>query len=176
MKKEWDEELGNSPSPPPDQGRSLRPATAHYSHSHPPPKGPSLDLKGHKTPGVGRMRTVPPASLAAATTAPSTPHSTPPSPRTAPGPARPQARAGPRNPAPAGTASRATDAGITWVLAFSPAFRVDLERRRPRNVPSNLGAAGVLRTCFSLSSPPSWFWRQAAPAELSSTSIEATRS
>lgn len=47
--------------------------------------------------------------------------------------------------------------------------------RKPGNVSSNLGAAGVLRTCFSLSSPPSWFQRQAAAAELSSASMEAAR-
>ncbi|VFV32710.1 Hypothetical predicted protein [Lynx pardinus] len=44
--------------------------------------------------------------------------------------ARPRAASslpGPRNRAPAGAASRATDAGITWVRAFGLRPRVDLQ-------------------------------------------------
>lgn len=43
----------------------------------------------------------------------------------------------------------------------------------PGTPSSNHGATGVLRTCFSLSSAPSWFQRQAASAELSSASMQA---
>lgn len=106
----------------------------------------------------------------------------PPRRQAAPGPAPPHAEAGPENRAGTITSSPPRYAGITWFPAFGITPPVDLQApqawkrfRKPGNVSSNLGAAGVLRTCFSLSSPPSWFQRQAAAAELSSASMEAAR-
>lgn len=43
----------------------------------------------------------------------------------------------------------------------------------PGTPSSNHSATRVLRTCFNLSSAPSWFQHQAAPAELSSASMQA---
>lgn len=155
-------------SPPPDPGPSRRPAPWHHpkaSHR----RGPGSQHPGQGPAGAGRMRTGPPRR---------TPWN-PPRPaasQAAAGPAPPHAGARPRNPA----AAAAPPPGPRRGHHLAPGLRDRTSRRlasaaRFGNGSSNRGAAGVLGTSFSLSSPPSWFQRQAAPAEPPSASMEAAR-
>lgn len=135
--------------------------------------GPRSEHPGRKPPGARRMRTGPPRR-----TPRHQPPRPPPPPRRRQAPRRrppPHAGARPRNPAAAGASSRAPDEASPGSQSSGSHLPWTCKRRKPGNVSSDRGAAGALRTCFSLSSPPSWFQRQAAAAELPNASMEATR-
>lgn len=93
-----------------------------------------------------------------------------PRPLTAPGPTPPHAERGLRAPP-----SRAPPPSSGRRHHLGRPSGSHLRARGPGTPSSNRGATGVLRTCFSLSSAPSWFQRQAASAELPSASMQAAR-
>lgn len=93
-----------------------------------------------------------------------------PRPLTAPGPTPPHAEQGLRAPP-----SRAPPPSSGRRHHLGRPSGSHLRARGPGTPSSNRGATGVLRTCFSLSSAPSWFQRQAAPVELPSASMQAAR-
>lgn len=167
------EELPNSPAPPPNTGPSLRPATAQHPTAATTLR-PHLRPPGLRPPGTWRMRTAPPR-VPRPPALPAPPAAAAASrPRTAPGPTRlspEQGRAALQAPPP----TPRPPGGPHLVPGLRAHASVDLQVPQSWKRCFKSGRRGGLRTCFSLSSPPSWFQRQAAPAELSSASMEATR-
>lgn len=89
-------------------------------------------------------------------------------PQTAPGPTPPPAELGLATPP-----SRAPPPSSGRRHHLARPSGSHLPTWGPGTPSSNHGATGVLRTCFNLSSAPSWFQHQAASAELSSASMQA---
>lgn len=157
-------------SPPPDRRPSLKPATSHHSTAAHRPKTPASTSRV-------RNRQVPDACAQHCTAPhasgpPPTP-SSPPSLRQAPRRLLPEQGLG--IPQPLAPTSRPRMQASPGSSPSGSHLALTCKIRKPGNVSSNLGAPSVLRTCFSLSSPPSWFQRQAAAAELPNASMEAAR-
>lgn len=149
---------GQLSTAPPARRPSPRPAAAR----HPRPPTPAARVPGASEQGASQVR-------GACAHGPA-PHAAGPGPASATDCARPHAERGLRAPP-----SRAPPPSSGRRHHLGRPSGSHLRARGPGTPSSNRGATGVLRTCFSLSSAPSWFQRQAASAELPSASMQAAR-